>query len=242
MVAGPDVTDPLLEAVLNLSRYHREHEKYYAEAPLEDALALQLIARTLRSLAERWTDVEPRSGPSAPGPFAGAEDLNDERAIESLGVLFMEGEGEPAEMTGIKARLASTAESAEHVGTWLANAMEGAWAAAEQLLRYPELADLLGVRHRIIANDWKAAELSLLGARHLRRALAVLERVEYTPAALRADLAGERHAPRYLFSAAELIDRAVDFCAEGSILSRDNERSWRVFRERVAALHTSTTT
>jgi hypothetical protein len=39
-----------------------------------------------------------------------------------------------------------------------------------------------------------------------------------------------------LFSAAELIDRAVDFCAEGSALSRDNERSGRVFRERVAAI------
>jgi hypothetical protein len=231
-----NATDPLLEAVLNLSRFHREHEKRYAEAPLEDALALQRIARTLRSLAERWSEVEPRSTPSSASPFAGAEDLNDERAIESLGVLFMEGEGEPAEMTGIKATLASSADSAEQVGAWLANAMEGAWTAAEQLLRYPELADLLGVRHRIIANDWKAAELSLLGARHLRRALAVLERVDFTPAALRADLAAERHAPRYLFSAAELIDRAVDFCAEGSVLSRENERSWRVFRERVSLI------
>ena len=106
----------------------------------------------------------------------------------------------------------------------------------------PSWQDLLGIRHRMIANDWRAAELSLLGARHLRRAVAVLERVEYPPAARRADLAGERHAPRYLFSAAELIDRAVDFCAERSILSRDDERSWRVFRERVAALHILTTT
>jgi hypothetical protein len=84
-VAG--TTDPLLDAVLNLSRYRREHEKYYAESPLEDALELQRAARTLRSLAERWSEVEPRSGPSAASPFAGAEDLNDERAIESLGVL-----------------------------------------------------------------------------------------------------------------------------------------------------------
>jgi hypothetical protein len=25
----------------NLSRYHREHEKYYSQAPLADAIALQ---------------------------------------------------------------------------------------------------------------------------------------------------------------------------------------------------------
>jgi len=27
------ITDPLLEAILNLSRFHREHEKFYASAP-----------------------------------------------------------------------------------------------------------------------------------------------------------------------------------------------------------------
>jgi len=235
-VRSTNAPDPMLEAVLNLSRFHREHEKYYAEAPLEDALALQRVARTLRSMAERWSTVDPRSTPSAASPFAGAEDLNDERAIESLGILFMEGEGEPAEISRMKSDLASTAQRAEQVGAWLESAMESAWAAAEQLLRYPELADLLGVRHRIIANDWRAAELSALGARHLRRALTILERIDFTPASLRADLGGERQAPRYLFSAAEMIDRAVDFCAEGSVLSRDNERSWRVFHGRVNRL------
>ena len=30
-----NATDPLLEAVLNLSRFHREHEKRYAEAEKE---------------------------------------------------------------------------------------------------------------------------------------------------------------------------------------------------------------
>jgi hypothetical protein len=30
----------LLAIAANLSRYHREHEKYYSEAPLADAIAL----------------------------------------------------------------------------------------------------------------------------------------------------------------------------------------------------------
>jgi hypothetical protein len=31
----------LLAAAKNRSRYHREHEKYYSEAPLTDAISLQ---------------------------------------------------------------------------------------------------------------------------------------------------------------------------------------------------------
>jgi hypothetical protein len=50
--------DGLLAVAGNLSRYHREHEKYYSEAPLTDAIALQRTARTLIALAERWTSAE----------------------------------------------------------------------------------------------------------------------------------------------------------------------------------------
>ena len=89
---------------VNLSQYHREHEKYYSEAPLTDAISLHRIARTLIALAERWAAVEPAAEP-APSPFAGAPDLNDDRAIETSGVLFMEGGGEPAEITRIKSEL-----------------------------------------------------------------------------------------------------------------------------------------
>lgn len=32
--------DPLLSMVLNLSQYHREHEKFYGESPLHDAITL----------------------------------------------------------------------------------------------------------------------------------------------------------------------------------------------------------
>jgi hypothetical protein len=33
--------DRLLAVVKNLSQYHREHEKYYSEAPLTDAVSLR---------------------------------------------------------------------------------------------------------------------------------------------------------------------------------------------------------
>lgn len=169
-------------------------------------------------------------------PFAGAEDLNDERAIEETGVLFMEGEGEPAEIGRIKRELEGGAAAAAETGEWLAQAMEASWAVAEGLLAHPELADLLGERHRIIANDWQAAGLAQLIARLSRRALALLEAVDFSPAALRADLKGDRRSASYLFSASEMLDRAADLSADSAVLVHENERRWRLFHERVERL------
>jgi hypothetical protein len=198
--------DGLLAVARNLSQYHREHEKYYSEAPLTDAIALQRTARTLIALAERWTAAEPAAAP-APSPFAGTPDLNDDRAIETSGVLFMEGGGEPAEITRIKSEL--------------------------QTMAYSQLADLLAERHKIIGNNRQNASTAQLIARYLRRAVAVMERIDFTPAGLRQDLAGPRCAPAYLYSAAELINHAADLSAASSVLTRENERRWRIFHQRV---------
>ena len=105
---------------------------------------------------------------------------------------------------------------------------------AQALLPHPQLADLLGERHRIIANDWQAAGLDSLIGQLLRRAGKLLEQLEFTPGALREDLAGPRTATAYLFSASELIDHAADLIADSAKLVHDNERRWRVFHDRVA--------
>jgi hypothetical protein len=228
-------SDGLLAAAANLSRYHREHEKYYSEAPLSDAIALQRTARTLIALAERWTSVEPAAEP-APSPFAGTPDLNDDRAIETSGVLFMEGGGEPAEIGRMKSELEAIAALSERTGSWLASAMEGSWAMAEALLAYPELADLQAERHKIIGNNWQNAFTAQLIARYLRRAVAIMERVDFSPARLRKDLTGPRSAPGYLYAAAELIGHAADLSAASSALTREDERRWRIFRERIEQL------
>jgi hypothetical protein len=225
-------SDGLLAVAENLSRYHRDHEKYYSEAPLADAITLQRAARTLIALAERWTDAKPAAAP-APSPFAGTPDLNDDRAIETSGVLFMEGGGEPAEITRIKSELQTTAVSSEQSGSWLASAMEASWAMAEALLSYPQLADLLAERHKIIGNNWQNGATAQLIARYLRRAVLILEQVDLSPAGLRKDLATARSAPAYLFSAAELINHAADLAVASSVLTRENERRWRIFHERI---------
>ncbi len=43
--------DQFLEMARNLARFHREHEKFYARAPLEEAAALQRTSAALRALA-----------------------------------------------------------------------------------------------------------------------------------------------------------------------------------------------
>jgi hypothetical protein len=148
----------------------------------------------------------------------------------------MEGEGEPPELRRIKRDLENVAADLEETGAWLSAAMEQAWQVAGVLAAYPGLADLLGERHQIIANDWQSAGLQTLVGRLLRRALELVERIDFSPDAVRADLAGDRRDAAYLYSGSELIDRAADLLAQSATLVHENERRWRIFGQRVREL------
>ena len=199
------------------------------------AVTLQRHARAVGALADRWSHVA-ASPLHALNSFVGSEDLNSDVALQLDGILFMEGEGEPAEIARMKRDLLAMSDDALATGSWLASAMQGSWDAASALFGYDELADLLGDRHRIIANDWQAAEMSSLAGRLLARAVDLLGVVDFSPAALRADLDGPRVVPGYLYSAAELVGRAADLLSDSAGLVQDNERRWRTFHNRVAML------
>ena len=227
--------DAFIAAIENLSRFHREHEKFYAQRPREQAVLVQRHARTLSVLADRWSGVDV-ARIDALNPFEGAEDLNVGDALQLDGVLFMEGSGEPVELTRITRDLRTLGDDSIETGAWLASAMEATWEIATTLLDYPVLADLVGDRHRIIANDWQAASMSALAGRLLHRAVDILDRVDLTPNGLRADLEGPRVSFRLVYSAVELLDRSADLLSDSAGLVHDNERRWRVFRERIAVL------
>ena len=229
---------PFLDQIENLTRTHREHELYYSQAPLDDAVALQGISRTLKALAGHWRTVTPLAVDGA-NRYAGCDDLNVQAAIEQSGVLFLEGEGEPAEIARLKREISTQAADHEQTGTWLAEAMQSTWnGAAKALLEIEPLADLLAERHRIIAANWQNAHLSAIVAALLTRANEILDRVDFAPTGLRADLADRRLAPRRLFTAAELIDHAADLLAQSAVLVHESERRWRVFSERVEVVRT----
>lgn len=229
------MADPLLDAIENLSHFHREHEKFYAQHPRQQAVDLQRHSRSLAALADRWSAVTAEAL-DALNPYEGSPDLNSSDATQLDGILFMEGEGEPVEITRIKRDLRTIGDDSIETGTWLADAMDATWDAATMLLAYPQLADLLGDRHRIIANDRQAASMSALAGRSLHRAAELLDHIDFTPAGLRADLTADRTAVSYLYSAVELIDHAADLLSDSAGLVHDNEPRWRRFHQRVLSI------
>ncbi|MFC4786024.1 hypothetical protein ACT8ZV_16215 [Nocardioides sp. MAHUQ-72] len=232
--APGDVDVQLLEAMLNLTKYHREHEKFYGSSPREFAVVLQRHARSLQALADTWAAASP-PGRAALSPYEGAVELNSDGALQLDGVLFMEGGAPPTEIAHLVRDLRTAAQDQREIGEWLATAMGASWDVASAVLGVAGLADVLGERHRIIANDWQAAEMSALAGRVLDRAADILDRVDFSAPALRADLAAGRVSVGLLYSAAEMVDHAADLLSDSAELVHGNERRWRVFRERVAA-------
>lgn len=230
-----DDLTPLLTAMLNMSAFHRQHEEYYSTSPREQSVVLQRHSRTLLALADRWRTTPPDVR-SALSPYEGAPDLNAPVALQLDGVLFMEGDHEPGEIGHLRRDLRTFAADAATAGEWLASAMEASWAVAATLLDIEPLADLVGERHRIIANNWQGASMMSLASRILERAADVLDVVDFRAAAIRGDLATDRVAPRRLASAAEMIGHAADLFSEFAGLVHDNERRWREFHDRVEQL------
>jgi hypothetical protein len=221
-----------LEVVSNLSKYHREHEKFYGQAPLKTAVEIQDASKTLKTIADRWSNLE-QIEKAEGNPYMGCEDLNEKAAIQHDGLLFMEGEGEPTELTQLKRKIRNISEDFDKAGAWLSNAMENSWAAAINLMKISTLENVLGERHRIIINDWQAAHLSMLVTKLLDRALLILNQIDFNPTAIREDVSTRKRYPDLLYSASELLDRGADLSSEFAILVHDNERRWRVFRQRV---------
>jgi hypothetical protein len=234
-----DPTVALLRAMRNMTAAHREHEKYYSVSPREQAVALQRHSRTLHALADRWSTTTPAPGAGF-SPYEGADDLNADAALQLDGVLFMEGEGTPTEIVQLRRQLRGAAGDAASAGQWLVKAMDSAWGVAPMLFTVDDLADLLGERHRIIANNWQAASLMTLAGRILERAADLLDVVDFEPAAIRADLDGARSTPGHVSSAAEMIDHAADLLSDFASLVHDNERRWRVVHRRVEKILAAT--
>jgi len=235
MSSSESIPPELLDTVSNLARFHREHEKFYSHSPLETARTVQTASRALKGLADHWSTLSPEA--PGPGPaIRAAADLNDPATVGETGILFLEDDAEPAEIERLRRDLLTLAGDGIETGTWLSGAMEQSWAIAGALAAHPELAEVIAQRHRIIVNDWQAAQMSILAGRLVERALELLGRLELSAPALREDLAGDRNAPRYLFACSELLDRAADLLAESAILIHDNEPRWRAFLQKVESL------
>jgi hypothetical protein len=224
--------------ISNLSKYHREHEKFYGQAPLKTAIEIQDASKTLKTIADKWVGLD-QTVKGEGNPYMGCEDLNEKASIQHDGLLFMEGEGEPTEISQLKRKMKNVSEDFEKAGDWLSKAMENSWEAAINLIQIPTLEDVLGERHRIIINDWQAAYLSTLVSKLIERALLILGQIDFNPKAIRRDISTIKRYPDLLYSALELLDRAADLSSEFAILIHDNERRWRIFRKKVQMIKES---
>ena len=226
--AAASGTAPPLHLLLNICRHHREHERFYAQDRVTVAGELQREATKLKIVAEAWR----RNPPAGPHPDvdyadpacapAGCTDLNELPAIAMIGVLFMEGEGEPIETRVLKARLAALAGAWRRAGEWLAAKMEAAW-DRERAMFQPALLPVAHQRYNTIAVNWRGSRERLLAARVLEMALRVLEGLALEPARLRADRAGSaarmHEAGAIVSAAAQLVTRTAADLA-------DNDPNW----------------
>ena len=133
------------------------------------------------------------------GP-AGCDDLNALSAIASIGILFMEGRGEPTEIRMLKAK---RGDGSVRAGEWLAGMMAAAWPRGRVLLD-DKFADAARPRYRTISTNWIGSLETILLGRLLL--LAVDNTIDFTPRALRA---APKQAGEKPVLAARIIEQAA---------------------------------
>jgi len=222
-----------LDAMLNIATFHREHERYYTMSQLELSADLLREANRLKIVADVWLRQSDEA--SAPGvdyadprfQAAGCSDLNAVPAIAAIGVLFMEGEGEPAEIRALKAKLMGISMGLTGAGQWLADKMESAW-ERESVLLTPELVDAALTRFQtIVTNVRGSREMTLVG-KLLGVAVDCLGRIDFTPAAVRADRA---LAGKMLRTAGGVVDMAGRILARSAADLGENDVRWTEYQD-----------
>lgn len=218
-----------------IARYHREHERFYAVEDLRRAVELKRWARALLVLADRWaTELDAgRSGGEPPdrlAAVAGSRDLNELRAISSIGILFMEGEGRPLEIRELEGWLSEAADYLSQAGTWLLEKMDAGWHREAELpgshdghLSPSRFAALTGTT----INALRMQAAGVLQASALER----LEGLDLTPAGVRGQ---PDEAVAALRRIALLLERAGMLLAAKSNELSDSEHAWTTFIEGAA--------
>ena len=222
-----------LDVLYNIATVHREHERFYTMTKMATAAELSREANKLKVVADVWLeDSAPPSGASVDWSdpryqAAGCLDLNPVRAIAGIGILFMEGEGEPSEIRTLKIRLRGMAMGMQGAGQWLADKMDAAW-ERESVLLDPELIDAARPRFQTIVTNWRGSRETLLVGRLLALAVDCLDKVDFTPAAVRRD---RTTAGRYLRNAGWVLDMAARVMAESGGSLAENDAHWTEYRD-----------
>jgi len=207
--------DRELAGMFAVAQYHREHERFHSMNGLQQAADLRRDSNALKVLANRWSQAA-EAGPSTidySDPrfrAAGCEDLNDKAAIATTGILFMEGEAEPAELLQLKAKLSGMADGLAQASFWLSEKMDAGW-ERESVLLTADMAS--AARPRLVALEHTTLAALKMGvvARLLKAAVAALSAHELVPASIRKDPIG---AAQLFLTASWLLDEAASLLAD----------------------------
>ncbi|NQV54686.1 MAG: hypothetical protein HQ503_02405 [Rhodospirillales bacterium] len=221
---------PQIQALRNISAYHREHARFHAHFWMERGAELIGEASRIKIVADHWlkgggpkpdqtVDYSDPRFSSAP-----CTDLNVLAAIHNLGILFLEGSGEPPEIAILKRRLRDLADAIGENGSFLASKMGDAW-TRESILLAPNLIATAWPRLQVVVSNWRCGLSMVTTAKLLGNALRRLDEIDFTPAQLRRDLFG---AGTKLLEAGWALDMAAKLCAETGSGMADND--WRYAR------------
>ncbi|GAA3219968.1 hypothetical protein [Nonomuraea helvata] len=238
MDAHPDATQEnrsspeplLLQGMLEVARAHREHERYHSLLKLEEAATLRRDSNALKVLADRW--LEAPDGEHHPVPVdsaygaVGCTDLNDPVVVATTGILFMEDEPAPAELTAIEGRLQAAAAEYGQLSRWLVEKMAAAWPRLTAALLTPELADAARPRFTALSHTTAAGTAYGLAAQLLHAAVHAMRGQDLSPHGVRADPAA---AATMLRSAAWLADQAAATIAEAAARLGRSDPDWTAF-------------
>ena len=224
----------------NIATYHREHERYYTVYKYEHAAELAREANKLKVLADVWLSSGKRAPHYPKTDFdqpafrtAGCDDLNALPAIAAIGILFMEGQGEPTEIRTLKAKLGARGAGSIRAGEWLAGMMAAAW-PRESVLLDDKFAKVARPRYRTIATNWIGSLETILLGRLLVLAVDKLTTIDFTPRALRA---APKQAGEKLALAARIIEQAARLEAIGGVELSGNDEWWTDYREQLGSVN-----
>jgi hypothetical protein len=219
-----------LDGLVAVARWHREHERFHSMNALQNAADLRRSSNALKVLARRWLDghdAEPASFPVADPLFraAGCEELNDPGSVATTGVLFMEGESEPAELTQMKLELAGMAAGFDNWSAWLAEKMAPAW-ERESVLLTSTLASAAQPRFAALTRTTRTGAALGLVARLLHAAGWAIAAHPLAPRDIRGDPAG---SAQRLLAASWLLDEASSTLAETAADLARSDPDWTAY-------------
>jgi hypothetical protein len=228
-----------IDVLDNIAIYHREHERYYTVYKYERAAELAREANKLKVIADVWRSDRRPLPHLADTDFArpafgaaGCDDLNPLHAVASIGILFMEGQSEPAELRTLKAKLGALGGGSIQAGEWLAGMMAAAW-SRESVLLDERFTDAAQARYRTIATNWTGSLDTILMGGLLVLAVGHLSAIDFAPGAVRAR---KIESAQTLSLAAAILGLAANLEAMSGVDLSGNDECWTRYRRELHAL------